>query len=252
MDTVPDPHFATALGSGRHRQLEPIDSRCYPDERRFELARSTRPIGGSQSDALAPRRVPTQRRSRETVSLILDTTAELLDEVGVDAFTTNLLAERAGVRVSTVYRYFPNKLAVIVALAERLAEEWDEWFEGWEPLVDPERDLLEGYELLLDRWVNRIQKQPGGMAIRRAMQAVPELRDVERRDNDGLAKSFSRVLRKRGVRVPPKRLQTVGRMLLDTAAAVADEMLIRGDVTGRASYEELKQMHRAYLSRILS
>jgi len=186
------------------------------------------------------------------VSLILDTTAELLDEVGVDAFTTNLLADRAGVRVSTVYRYFPNKLAVIVALAERLADEWDAWFEGWEPLADPERDLLESYESLLDRWVERIQAQPGGTAIRRAMQAVPELRDVERRDNEGLAKSFSKALRKRGVRVPQRRLQTVGRMLLDTAAAVADEMLIRGGASGLASYEELKQMHRAYLMRILA
>ena len=216
------------------------------------MARRTRPAESPRSNALAPRRVPTQRRARETVSLILDTTAELLDEVGVDTFTTNLLAERAGIRVSTVYRYYPNKLAVIVALAERLAEEWDAWFEGWEPLADPERDLLESYELLLDRWVERIQNQPGGMAIRRAMQALPELRDVERRDNDGLARSFSKALRARGVRVPPKRLQTAGRMLLDTAAAVAGEMLIRGSATARSSFEELKQMHRAYLERILA
>jgi hypothetical protein len=75
---------------------------------------------------------------------------------------------------------------------------------------------------------------------------------VERRDNDGLARSFSKTLRARGVRVPPKRLQTVGRMLLDTAAAVADEMLIRGSATAQSSFEELKQMHRAYLERILA
>ena len=70
---------------------------------------------------------PRQARARETVARILDTAAVLLDEVGVDDFNTNLLAERAGVRVRTVYRYFPNKSAVILALAERVVSEWDAW-----------------------------------------------------------------------------------------------------------------------------
>ena len=47
----------------------------------------------------------------------------VLDEVGVDGFNTNLLAERAGVRVRTVYRYFPNKGALLAAVnAEVVAE----------------------------------------------------------------------------------------------------------------------------------
>ena len=47
---------------------------------------------------------------------ILETAAELVDEVGVVGFTTNLLAERAGIRVRTIYRYFPSKLGVLNAL----------------------------------------------------------------------------------------------------------------------------------------
>ena len=37
---------------------------------------------------------PRQKRARQTVRHILDTAAVLLDEVGVDDFNTNLLAER--------------------------------------------------------------------------------------------------------------------------------------------------------------
>jgi AcrR family transcriptional regulator len=196
---------------------------------------------------LAPRRAPKQRRAQETVDLILDTTGELLDEVGVDGFTTNLLAERAGVRVSTIYRYYPNKFATIVALAERLAVDWDEWFERWEPLADPDRDLWQTYEALIDGFVKRIGKQHGGIAIRRAMQASPELRDVERRDNDRLAEFFAKALRRRGVGVPLARLRAAGRVLLDTAAAMHDEMLVRDGRAARASFRELKKMHRAYL-----
>jgi len=209
------------------------------------------PKRSTRKPQLGPRRIPTQARARATVDLILSTTATLLDEVGVDDFTTNLLAERAGVRVSTIYRYYPNKLALIVALGERLAEEWDEWFERWEPLADAECDGWETYEALIDRFVARIKRQPGGMAVRRAMQAVPELRHVERRDNDGLAKSFAEALHKRGVGLPRKRLEAMGRMLLDTAAAIHDEMLVRPGASSRAAFAELKQMHRLYLKPLL-
>ena len=51
-----------------------------------------------QNEQLEPRSLPVQERSRETVNQILETAAELVDEVGVVGFTTNLLAERAGGR----------------------------------------------------------------------------------------------------------------------------------------------------------
>ena len=62
-----------------------------------------------QPSDLEPRRRPTARRARRTVGRILDATAALLDEVGFDAITTNLIAERAGVNVASLYKYFPNK-----------------------------------------------------------------------------------------------------------------------------------------------
>ena len=51
---------------------------------------------------------------------ILSATGGLLDEVGFDGVSTLSIAERAGVNIATVYRYFPNKFAVMRALAERL------------------------------------------------------------------------------------------------------------------------------------
>ena len=70
--------------------------------------------------ALAPRKVPRQQRARETVERVLDSTAELLDEVGFDAITTNLIAEHSGTNVASLYSYFPNKFAVMAALWERM------------------------------------------------------------------------------------------------------------------------------------
>jgi AcrR family transcriptional regulator len=53
------------------------------------------------------------------VELLLDVAAEVFEEVGYDAATTNLVAARAGVPVGTLYRWFPDKAALAEALADR-------------------------------------------------------------------------------------------------------------------------------------
>ena len=50
-------------------------------------------------ESLEPRRRPAGARARKTVERILASTAALLDEVGFNDLTTNLIAERAGVRM---------------------------------------------------------------------------------------------------------------------------------------------------------
>ena len=68
------------------------------------------------------RRRPTQRRSQVTVTAILDAAARVFEERGFEAGTTNHVAERAGVSIGSLYEYFPNKDAMVVALVERELE----------------------------------------------------------------------------------------------------------------------------------
>ena len=65
------------------------------------------------------RRIPRQARAAETVSLILEATAQILEAGGLEAFTTNAVAERAGVSIGTLYQYFSDKRAILLALAEQ-------------------------------------------------------------------------------------------------------------------------------------
>ena len=65
------------------------------------------------------RKIPSQVRSRATVEIILEAAAQLLESVGEDGFNTNALAERAGVSIGTLYRYFPDKQSIIAALARQ-------------------------------------------------------------------------------------------------------------------------------------
>lgn len=69
------------------------------------------------------RRVPQQARSQERVDLILDTAAELFVEVGYESVTTNGIAARAGISIGSLYQYFPDKDAILHALADRYLEQ---------------------------------------------------------------------------------------------------------------------------------
>ncbi len=68
---------------------------------------------------LAPRKAPKQARSLATVEAIVEAAARILEERGHEAFSTNAVAERAGVSVGSLYQYFPRKDALIGALIFR-------------------------------------------------------------------------------------------------------------------------------------
>lgn len=65
----------------------------------------------------SPRKPPRQERSRETVRAILEAAARIFEERGVEAATTDRIAERAGVSIGSLYQYFPGKEAILATLA---------------------------------------------------------------------------------------------------------------------------------------
>lgn len=96
----------------------------------------------------ALRRDPVQGRSTRRVDRILEECALALDEFGYDAITTSMLAERAGMSVGGLYRFFESKQAIVAELrrrrlaeflsrAEQIIEEWDgDWHHLAESLID--------------------------------------------------------------------------------------------------------------------
>lgn len=66
-----------------------------------------------------PRKVPLQARSESTVEAIMAAAARILVKHGMAGFTTNKVAERAGVSIGSLYQYFPNKEAILSELLRR-------------------------------------------------------------------------------------------------------------------------------------
>lgn len=70
-----------------------------------------------------PRKSPVQARSLATVQIILEATIQVLVSQGPSYLTTARVAERAGVSVGSIYQYYPNKQALLLAVSNQHLEE---------------------------------------------------------------------------------------------------------------------------------
>ena len=77
------------------------------------------PMASHSKAVREPRKLPRQARSQVTVDAIFEATLQVLLSEGPQRLTTTRVAERAGVSVGTLYQYYPNKQALLVASLKR-------------------------------------------------------------------------------------------------------------------------------------
>ncbi|MEV1130622.1 TetR/AcrR family transcriptional regulator [Agromyces sp. NPDC049794] len=134
-------------------------------------------LGADPSRKRAVRTEPTQRRSTQRLDALLDAAAEIVDETGFERLTTQMVAERAGASIGTVYRYFPDRVAVVQALRERSIRRYRERvaddmarteIETWRDVVD----------VALDSCAALYRDEPGFSVVRAGRRETAE-GDVE-------------------------------------------------------------------------
>lgn len=206
---------------------------------------------GSQS-SLQLRRLPTQKRARETFNQILSSAAELLEETGFDDFNTNLLAKRAKVGVRAIYRYFPNKHALVVELARQMADSWRRDLGSATPFTEVEADWRKVWCNYLDTFVTSVHATPGGVAVLQAMRSHPQLRAVDDAANEGYRKDVAEALLQRCPQMSAEDARLAANVLLTTTVAIVDACLDESPAKARTLMAALKTMHVAYLEQLLS
>jgi AcrR family transcriptional regulator len=97
-------------------------------------------------DSVPPVRIePVQVRSAARIDTLLDAAAAVVDDTGFDRLTTAMVSERAGASIGTVYRYFPDRIALLQGLRDRAVQRYrvaviqsirDEKPEHWWEAVD--------------------------------------------------------------------------------------------------------------------
>jgi AcrR family transcriptional regulator len=202
------------------------------------------------SRELRPRRAPSQRRSRETVQAIMTAAARVFATAGYAAGTTNRIAAEAGVSVGSLYEYFPNKDALLVALMEAhlvhgqaiVERAAAEIMARRPPLRDAVRHLIDAMIDLhaRDRALHRVlfEEAPLPSHLRR------RLADVER----AIACQVADYLRVQPeVRVPDVDLAAV--VIVQTVEALTHKLVVHGERAYReALTEEMVTLLAAYLT----
>jgi AcrR family transcriptional regulator len=166
------------------------------------------------------RRKPMQARGQATFERILDATAKVLEKVGTDALTTNLIARTAKVNVATLYQYFPNKQAVLLALFKRhngtRVELGQRLLGGMAQNGDWRSRVARGIQAAAEARRN----MGGAAALRLAMRSSPDLLEHDRDQLDQLAATLARELNESGVREEKARL--VARCAVEALTALLD------------------------------
>jgi AcrR family transcriptional regulator len=223
-------------------------SRSQPRTR----ARAARAVRNKRREAAAPldlRRTPMQARGQATFERILDATAEVLDTVGSEALTTNLIARTANVNVATLYQYFPNKQAVLLTLFRRHSaarlEIGARMLGGMSRSGDWRSRVARG----VDAAAAARRQMGGAAALRLAMRSSPELMEHDRAQLDQLAATLAAELR--GVGVKDDKAGLVARCAVEALSSLLDLGTRAADGEDSQVVEQATDMLTAYLAPYL-
>lgn len=199
----------------------------------------------------ALRRTPVQERSAARVQRMLDAAAALLDEVGYEATTTSLIASRAGVSVGSLYQFFPDRRAVLRALAVRSFERFSHVLRQ-RVAFSPLRTWEDAVAVVVDVYVAFSRTEPAAQVLSFGGPVDRHMLDPEDDNNAVVADTLGEVL----VSVlPDLRIDEHLRLVLRVAVEAGDRVLdlaFRRDPAGDPQIvAEAKRLLVSYLARYL-
>lgn len=141
---------------------------------------------------------PNRAKGEETAARILEATGILLETQGYDALNTNRIAQAAGINIATLYKYYPNKQSILIAMTKRNRGDWLDAAGQSVASVGAGADWRATLEAIMDFAAQRRINQPGGKAMRLAMRISPELQPFDREETEVTASFLSKLLVERG------------------------------------------------------
>ena len=212
-----------------------------PDESSTEPDHQT-PLG-------ATRRMPRQRRSQERLARIVHAAGELCAERGVDAVTMDAIAERAGTSIGSLYQFFPNRDALLHALAERNVADLDALLDASDEPDVASLTLPALVDAVLEPFVAFHEAHPGYFAVLFAPQGSHALTALRGRLRARLLGRVERLFRQRSPALAPTRRRRMAITVVEAARALMQYIEQAVPATERrAQRDELRSMLVAYLA----
>jgi AcrR family transcriptional regulator len=167
---------------------------------------TTRSVGAAgrrpaDREMAAARRQPLQERSQEKVQRILAVTARLLDEMPVEEITTTLITRAAGVSLSSLYRFFPDREAIFESIVIRQIEKLQALHAH--TMAQAAVPSLEFSDRIIDMFAEFMRSEPGFKALWVSRALGPRLAgrfDALRQETRRLSMAFMERTQKGPVR----------------------------------------------------
>ncbi len=202
---------------------------------------------GKTEDVLRHRPAPQQARARATVAKIQEAAKIILVEQGPHGLNTNLIAERAGVNVATVYNYYPDKFAVLVHLFSDFEDERASYVREQLDKLGPDSNLSEWTSTIIDRLASMRTEGGYQIALRRALVSVPELARLDHESSDSISRGLEKALRGTGKWAPEADLAHVAGLVVEVITNTLDSAFAESP-TDYVKIAELKVMVDSYLA----
>ncbi len=194
------------------------------------------------------RRIPQQVRSRERVNLILDAAAQVFEEVGYEAASTELIAACAQTSIGSLYRFFPDKSTILFALAERFAEQMRQLFTTTFNAAAVDNPLAKVLSETVDAFDHLYTTEPGCRTVMLQSRVSPELQAVNGRVDREIVIQLEAFFALRQPTMKPEQRRLVALISVEIAGALQLLSLAQDQQLQQQIVAETKQVLIRYLS----
>ena len=191
-----------------------------------------------------------QARSRERLRRVLDAADEVLAREGAGAFSTTRVAQGAGVSIGSVYRFFPDKAAIVEALAVRYWSDFEDLVAGVVE-TDEAQPLDDPVGAVLDVLVAGFRASPGFLGLWFGGLRTEQVRDATRPTRTAIARSIERLLARHWPGAPRRTRARVAEMAVLAGDGLLREAFRRDRRGDTDVLAETKHMLNAYIAERL-
>lgn len=201
---------------------------------------------------LNPRKAPSQKRGRIRVGQILDVTEKLVLEIGYDSITTNVIAERAGIPIGTLYHYYSNKFAIYADIVKRAFSELEQHWQD-QPRADPESESIEEYfDRIIEMMAQHWKQRKAAMSLWSLLQHTPEMQPISQRFLKIATARNAETISHYYPQIAPARRKLVGLVVEEVGSALLNRLNSYKGKQRELFKAEMKLLIRSYLSAMVN
>lgn len=180
----------------------------------------------------------------------MDATAAVIADIGYETLTTAMVAERAGASIGTVYRYFPDRIAVLQALISRNRQRAEETVVG-ALRASSAASVTEAMDAVFDSYLGLFRNEPGFRSLR--LGDVLDIRPAQTARTGNA--DFAQLVGDEMAEKLSLTLDSKARLSLESAVDVMDSLLARAflrvDKGDKAVIDEARRLFHLCVQGII-